>query len=56
MNIVPKLIDNPSWATIASFRANELGEFAMMIFFCVVLIGGAAYGIYSALRRKGGRI
>ena len=52
MNVVPKLIDNPSWATIASFTPSELGEFAMLAVMSLVLSGAAAYGIYSFFRPK----
>jgi hypothetical protein len=51
MNTVPKLIDNPSWATIASFTANELAEFGMFAVMSIVLIAATAYGIYSLFRR-----
>ena len=52
MNVVPRLIDNPSWATIASFSGNEMVEFAMFVVLSVGLIAAVCYGIYAALRGR----
>ena len=54
MNVVPKLIENPTWATIASFTPNELVEFSMFALLSIGLIAAVAYGIFSAFRRKPG--
>lgn len=54
MNVVPKLLDNPSWATIAAFNGTELMEFGMFVFMSIALVAGVAYGMYSALRGNRG--
>ena len=51
MNVVPKLIDNPTWATVAAFSPNEMVEFAMFAVLSIALVGAVAYGIYSAFKR-----
>ena len=47
MNTVPRLIEHPSWQTIASFSGNELIEFAML---GLLSLGVIAVGIYWAYR------
>lgn len=53
MNTVPRLLDNPSWATIASFSANEMIELAMLAVLSVGLVAAVAYGIYVSISRRG---
>jgi hypothetical protein len=53
LNIVPRLIDNPTWATIAGFSANELVELAMFVLLSTGLVVAVAYGIYRAMRHRG---
>lgn len=52
MNIVPRLLDNFSWATIASFSTNEIIELVMLSLMSAGLIAAACYGIYIGLFRR----
>ena len=52
VNIVPRLLQDPSWATIASFSTNELIELIMLTVMSVGLIAAACYGIYRGLRHQ----
>ena len=52
MNIVPRLFQDPSWATILSFSTDEKIELVMLTLMSVALIGAACYGIYRGLRYK----
>ena len=52
MNIVPRLFQDPTWATIASFSTNELIELVMLSLMSVGLIAAACYGIYIGLFRR----
>ena len=52
MNVVPKLIDNPTWATIAAFTPNEMVEFAMFALLSIGLVAAVGYGIYSTLVKR----
>ena len=56
MNVVPRLLQDFSWATIASFSANEIGELIMLILMSVGLVAAAVYGVYIGLfrRKRGG--
>src|SRR5215213_1288052 len=49
MNIVPRLFQDPTWATIASFSTNELIELVMLSLMSAGLIAAACYGIYIGL-------
>jgi hypothetical protein len=52
MNIVPRLFQDPTWATIASFSSDEMIEFVMLSLMSVGLIAAACYGIYVGLFRR----
>ena len=56
MNVVPRLLQDFSWATIASFSANELGERIMLALMSLGLVAAALYGVYVGLfrRKRGG--
>ena len=55
MNTIPRLFNDPSWATISSFSANELTELVMLALMSVGLVAAIIYGVYIGLfRRKRG--
>ena len=45
MNTIPRLFNNPSWQTIASFSLDELIEFSMLMVLSIGLIAIVAYWI-----------
>ena len=52
MNTLPRLFQDPSWATISSFPANELIEFVMLAVLSVGLVAGILYGVYAGVFRR----
>ena len=52
MNTLPRLLDNLSWATIASLSANELIELAMFAVLSLGLVAAVCYGIYAGITRR----
>lgn len=56
MNTIPRLFQDPSWATISSFSTNELTELVMLALMSVGLVAAVTYGVYIALfrRKRGG--
>ena len=50
MNIVPRLFQDPSWATILSFSTDERIELIMLSLMSVGLIAAVCWGIYRGLR------
>ena len=52
MNTLPRLFQDPSWATIAGFSTNELAELSMLSVLSVGLVGAILYGVYIAFFRR----
>lgn len=52
MNTLPRLFQDFSWATIASFSGSELTEFIMLTALSVGLVGAVIYGVYIGLFRR----
>lgn len=52
MNTIPRLFENPTWETIASFSGNELAEFVMLAVLSLGLVAGVIYGVWLSLRRR----
>ena len=54
MNVVPRLLQDFSWATIASFSGNELGELIMLTLMALGVVAALLYSVYRLFRRKRG--